>query len=92
MGPSDHVLDGGSDPPMGRGKFLGENGRPMLANTIEPSVSGGDAVLCQITLTTCLVLVNVIVNLNAIDRSVSVIALWRPRPAMLHVVCLDTHC
>ena len=24
-----------------------------LANTIEPSVRGGDAVLCQITLTTC---------------------------------------
>jgi len=53
VGPRDHVLDGGSDPPMGRGKFLGENGRPMLANTTEPSVCGGDAVLCQITLTTC---------------------------------------
>ena len=53
VGPRDHVLDGGSDPPMGRGKFWGENGRPMLANTIEPSVCGGDAVLCQITLTTC---------------------------------------
>jgi len=26
-----------------------------LANTIEPSVCGGDAVLCQITLTTCFV-------------------------------------
>jgi len=38
---------------MGSGKFFGENGRPMLANTIEPSVCGGDAVLCQITLTTC---------------------------------------
>jgi len=25
-----------------------------LANTIEPSVCGGNAVLCQITLTTCL--------------------------------------
>jgi len=24
-----------------------------LANTIEPSVCGGDAVLCHITLTTC---------------------------------------
>jgi len=33
--------------------ILGENGRPMLANTTEPSVSGGDAVLGQITLTTC---------------------------------------
>jgi len=28
--PSDHVLDGGPDPPMGRGKFLGENGRPIV--------------------------------------------------------------
>jgi len=25
-----------------------------LVNTIEPSVCGGDAALCQITLTTCL--------------------------------------
>jgi len=25
-----------------------------LANTIEPSMCGGDAALCQITLTTCL--------------------------------------
>ena len=40
VGPRDHVLDEGSDPPMGRGKFLGENGRPMLADTIEPSVCG----------------------------------------------------
>jgi len=53
VGPGDHVLDGGSDPPMGRGKFLGDNGRPMLANTIEPSVCSSDVVLCQITLTTC---------------------------------------
>jgi len=28
--PRDHVLDGGSDAPMGRGKFLGENGRPIV--------------------------------------------------------------
>ena len=28
--PRDHVLDGGSDPPMGRGKLLGENGRPVV--------------------------------------------------------------
>jgi len=27
--PGNHVLDGGSDPSMGRGKFLGENGRPL---------------------------------------------------------------
>jgi len=30
LGPVDHVLDGGSDPPMGRGKFWGENGRPIV--------------------------------------------------------------
>jgi len=24
------VLDGGPDPPWGRGKFLGENGRPIV--------------------------------------------------------------
>jgi len=29
VGPRDHVLDGDSDPPMGRGKFMGENGRPL---------------------------------------------------------------
>jgi len=28
--PTDHVLDGGSDPPMGRGKFRGENGPPIV--------------------------------------------------------------
>ena len=30
LGPRDHVLDGGSDPPMGRGKFCGENGRAIV--------------------------------------------------------------
>jgi len=30
VGPWHHVLDGGSDLPMGRGKFLGENGRPIV--------------------------------------------------------------
>ena len=30
LGPRDHVLDGGSDPPMGSGKFRGENGRPIV--------------------------------------------------------------
>jgi len=30
LGPRDHVLDGGSDPPMGKGKFCGENGRPIV--------------------------------------------------------------
>ena len=41
VGPWNHVLDG---------RVHGHN----LANTIEPSMSGGDATLCQITLTTCL--------------------------------------
>ena len=27
MGPGKHVLDGGPDPPMGMGNFLGENGQ-----------------------------------------------------------------
>jgi len=35
--------------------YMGAHWR-HLANTIEPSVCGGDAVLCQITLTTCLFL------------------------------------
>jgi len=30
VGPGNHVLDGAPDPPMGRGKFLGENGRPIV--------------------------------------------------------------
>jgi len=30
VGPGNHVLDGGPDPTMGRGKFLGENGRPVV--------------------------------------------------------------
>jgi len=30
LGPRDHVLDGGSDPSMGSGKFRGENGRPTV--------------------------------------------------------------
>ena len=30
LDPRDHVLDGGSDPPMGRDKFWGENGRPIV--------------------------------------------------------------
>jgi len=28
--PGNHVLDGGPDSPMGRGKVLGENGRPIV--------------------------------------------------------------
>jgi len=30
VGPGNHVLDGGPDPPMGRGKFLGQNGHPVV--------------------------------------------------------------
>ena len=30
VGPGNHVLDGSPDPSMGRGKFLGENGRPIV--------------------------------------------------------------
>jgi len=30
LDPRDHILDEGSDPPMGRGKFWGENGRPVV--------------------------------------------------------------
>jgi len=40
VGPGKHVLDGGLDPPMGRGKFLGENGRPIVKyrDTLRSSV------------------------------------------------------
>jgi len=40
VGPGNHVLDGGPDPPMGRGKFLGENERPIVKyrNTLQSSV------------------------------------------------------
>jgi len=40
VGPGNHVLDGGPDAPMGRGKFLGENGRPIVKyrNTLRSSV------------------------------------------------------
>jgi len=39
-GPGNHVLDGGPDPPMGRGKFFGENGRPIVKyrDTLRSSV------------------------------------------------------
>jgi len=30
VGPGNHVLDGGPDPPMGMGKFFGENGCPTV--------------------------------------------------------------
>ena len=40
VGPGNHVLDGGPDPTMGRGKFLGENGRPIVKSrdTLRSSV------------------------------------------------------
>jgi len=40
MGPGNHVLDGSPDSPMGRGKFLGENGRPIVKyrDTLRSSV------------------------------------------------------
>jgi len=40
VGPGNHVLDEGPDPPMGRGKFLGENGRPIVKyrDTVRSSV------------------------------------------------------
>ena len=40
VGPGNHVLDGGPDPPMGKGKFLGENGRPIVKyrDTLRSSV------------------------------------------------------
>ena len=38
--PRNHALDGGPDPPVGRGKFLGENGRPIVKyrDTLRSSV------------------------------------------------------
>jgi len=33
-----------------------------LVNTIEPSVCGGDAALCQITLTTCYYSITIVIN------------------------------
>jgi len=30
VGPQNHVLDGGPDLPMGRGKYLGKNGHPIV--------------------------------------------------------------
>jgi len=42
-----YAEEGGTPTP-----YMGTHSR-HLANTIEPPVCGGDAVLCQITLTTC---------------------------------------
>ena len=41
VGPGNHALDGGLDPPMRRGKFLGENGRPIVKyrDTLRSSVN-----------------------------------------------------
>jgi len=40
VGPGNHVLDGGPDLPMGRGNFLGENGRLIVKykDTLRSSV------------------------------------------------------
>ena len=40
VSPGNHVLDGGPDPPMGRGKFLGQNWRPIVKHrdTLRSSV------------------------------------------------------
>jgi len=40
VGPGNHVLDRSPDPPMGRCKFLGENGRPIVKyrDTLRSSV------------------------------------------------------
>ena len=40
VGPGNHVLDGGPDPPMERGKFWGENGHPIVKyrDTLRSSV------------------------------------------------------
>jgi len=40
VGPGNHVLDGAPDPPIGRGKFLGENGHPIVKyrDTLRSSV------------------------------------------------------
>jgi len=40
VGLRNHVLDGGPDPLMGRGKFLGENGHPIVKywDTLRSSV------------------------------------------------------
>jgi len=46
-----HILQVAPVCPHGRAQWQ------HLANTIEPSICGGDLVLCQITLTTCIFLV-----------------------------------
>jgi len=40
VGLGNHVLAGGPDPPMGRGKFWGDNGRPIVKyrDTLRASV------------------------------------------------------
>ena len=40
VGPGNHALGGGPDPPMGRGNFVGENGRPIVnyRDTLRSSV------------------------------------------------------
>jgi len=58
MGRRNHVLDGGAEGRCHGNHFLAfyiwDARWRHLANAIEPSMCGGDAALCQITLTTCL--------------------------------------
>jgi len=54
-----------------------------LANMIEPSICGGDAVLCQITLTTCS-----ISALHSVHVYVSTVAAWLGRAFSISEVTL----
>jgi len=48
-----------------------------LANTIEPSMSGGDAALGQITLTTCYYIIIVVVIIIIMSSDTQRVAWWR---------------
>jgi len=67
VGPSKHVLGGGAH-------------WSHLANISEPSMCGGDAACCQITLTTCLQLFHLYViffcRINVFIRTVGTLALF----------------
>ena len=59
MGPHNHVLDGGPDPPRGRGNFGGGQtwacpGMSAVGLQRDMDLWGDDAAFCQITLTSCL--------------------------------------
>jgi len=46
VGLGNHVLDGGPDPPTGMGKFLEENGRPIVKyrDTLRSSVQTAELI------------------------------------------------